>query len=708
MAQHIDIAEWLDESGWLRGLAASLIGDAAQADDLVQDTWLAALRRPPSADGEPRPWLARVVRNLAKNTRRDRSRRLAREEFAHEERALPSPDALAQQAEAQRLLAEAVTRLAEPLRDVIVLRYFQGLDSSAAAARLGVPAGTVRTRLARALEALRADLDGRFDEGRKAWGLMLAPLARGARVQVSTAGAVAAATAVGSGSTAPVGWGIAACALATLGTIYWSVAGGAGEGESIAAALPLASASPIQSSEPSSSGTREAIDPLPASASSANAAGTTGLDPLAGPALDAGVSGTLFLDGHAPEWPIELTLEPNVPAVKPALVVGGAGVQGDTAPRMRVRRDQVTIQPEQRGAFAFDRLPSSWSGRLLVKDFAFADGSTALELPAPRTGLVVALRSGPAIVGRVVDSEGKPVPGLEGWYQRSMGPTDQSATEIHGSVVACTTDGRFRIATPSHGDWCTLTLLFEAEGHGYREIETPPFAPADGRDLGEIVLEPVRALAFTVRDPEGAPIEGAFARIDGRAWSRRSGNTGANGAGTLAFAPEREFELRVSAANFADRVQHVAEPGSLEVVLEPLTILDIQLVGALIEQAERVRLSAEHAVFVWDASDWDEPAKLQVELGAIGPNVRRWPAVPGQRHEYEFQHQYDGHYHLVGLVPDVEVLVEVLDKDGRVLALQTTSVARETRRALELGDPNTQAPATLREGAPKRRSVMHR
>src|SRR6185503_8317505 len=56
----------LDEAGWLRTLAASLASDAAQAEDLVQDTWLAALRREPRP-GEARPWLGRVVRNLARN-----------------------------------------------------------------------------------------------------------------------------------------------------------------------------------------------------------------------------------------------------------------------------------------------------------------------------------------------------------------------------------------------------------------------------------------------------------------------------------------------------------------------------------------------------------------------------------------------------------------------------------------------------------------
>ena len=72
MDRTIGIEELLGEAGWLRRLAASLVGDGAQADDLVQETWMAALRRPPRADGEPRPWLARVASNLARNARRDR------------------------------------------------------------------------------------------------------------------------------------------------------------------------------------------------------------------------------------------------------------------------------------------------------------------------------------------------------------------------------------------------------------------------------------------------------------------------------------------------------------------------------------------------------------------------------------------------------------------------------------------------------------
>ena len=85
MQRTFEIEELLSESGWLRMLAASLVADPAQADDLVQDTWLAALRHPPRTDSAPRPWLARVAHNLARNSRRGSARREARETFAAED-----------------------------------------------------------------------------------------------------------------------------------------------------------------------------------------------------------------------------------------------------------------------------------------------------------------------------------------------------------------------------------------------------------------------------------------------------------------------------------------------------------------------------------------------------------------------------------------------------------------------------------------------
>ena len=60
----------LAHGAWARRLAHSLVGEAAAADDLVQEAWRAALERPPALDRPVRPWLGRVLTNLARHRAR--------------------------------------------------------------------------------------------------------------------------------------------------------------------------------------------------------------------------------------------------------------------------------------------------------------------------------------------------------------------------------------------------------------------------------------------------------------------------------------------------------------------------------------------------------------------------------------------------------------------------------------------------------------
>ena len=173
------VEDLLEHAAWVRGVAYALVRDASTADDLVQETWLAALRRPPDGDRPLRPWLAGVVRNLARQRRRGDARRERREEAVAARGAeLPTPDELAARLELQRGLADLVAELAEPFRATLLLRYYEGLSGADIARREGVPAGTVRWRLSRALELLRERLDDRHEGDRRAWALALVPLAR--------------------------------------------------------------------------------------------------------------------------------------------------------------------------------------------------------------------------------------------------------------------------------------------------------------------------------------------------------------------------------------------------------------------------------------------------------------------------------------------------------------------------------------------------
>lgn len=148
-------------------LVLSKIRDRREAEDICQEAFVRAfrglpeLRRPAAFLG----WLLRITRNLISDHLRSRrheasldvlgtnfardiecSRGQARSVGAEEELALSEELALAM---------EALGALPEPYREVVTLRYLQGLDGKTMARLLGEPEGTVRNRLFRALEKLR-------------------------------------------------------------------------------------------------------------------------------------------------------------------------------------------------------------------------------------------------------------------------------------------------------------------------------------------------------------------------------------------------------------------------------------------------------------------------------------------------------------------------------------------------------------------------
>jgi len=153
------------------------VRDADAAQDLEQETWLAALERPPRTAESPRGWLATVVRNAARQVARTGARRADREERAGRPESLPSGAEIAERTELCRLVAERVTRLPEPYRTAIHLRFFEGLGPGEIARRAGLPVETVRTRVKRGLATLRGDLDRAFGGERRAWCAALAPIA---------------------------------------------------------------------------------------------------------------------------------------------------------------------------------------------------------------------------------------------------------------------------------------------------------------------------------------------------------------------------------------------------------------------------------------------------------------------------------------------------------------------------------------------------
>lgn len=159
----------LFHADFVRRLAHSLAG--AEGEDLAQDTLVAALQSPPGKRGNLRGWLATVAANLRRNHQRSDARRRRREQ-AETLQQVPSALEIAAREEVRQRVVAAVLQLPEALRDVVLLRFYEGLDSRQIGARLQRPDSTVRTQLQQALAKLRRRLDGERGE-RRAWAVPL-------------------------------------------------------------------------------------------------------------------------------------------------------------------------------------------------------------------------------------------------------------------------------------------------------------------------------------------------------------------------------------------------------------------------------------------------------------------------------------------------------------------------------------------------------
>ena len=162
----------LEHVEFLRALARSLLRSEADAEDVVQQTLLTAMERPP-APGNLRAWLATVTRNFARMTYRRRERARRREFAAARAESAPSPAEIAARMEMERRVVDAVHDLEEPYRSTLILHFYDGMQPTEIARHLGVPASTVRVRLKRGLDRIRARLEEK--SGRRALmaGLLL-------------------------------------------------------------------------------------------------------------------------------------------------------------------------------------------------------------------------------------------------------------------------------------------------------------------------------------------------------------------------------------------------------------------------------------------------------------------------------------------------------------------------------------------------------
>jgi RNA polymerase sigma-70 factor (ECF subfamily) len=163
--------------GMVFNLAARLLGDAEEARDVAQEVFLQVYRTLGrfEARSSLKTWIYRISVNQCHNRRRFwRRRGRDREEALDEGRlavetprevAGPSPFDEARRQERAGRVQAALQRLSFDQRSVLVLREVEGLTCGEVARALGIPEGTVKSRLARAREAMRLRLRGLVEEG---------------------------------------------------------------------------------------------------------------------------------------------------------------------------------------------------------------------------------------------------------------------------------------------------------------------------------------------------------------------------------------------------------------------------------------------------------------------------------------------------------------------------------------------------------------
>jgi RNA polymerase sigma-70 factor, ECF subfamily len=154
-------ALYAEHAGALLRYAMHLMsGDRQRAEDIVQETLLRAWQHPEAiADRPARPWLFAVARNLAIDSYRARRAR-PREVGESALEVLQGSDD-AERALESWAVADALGALRPEHRSVLLETYYRGKSVAEAAAALGVPAGTVKSRTFYALRALRLALEER-------------------------------------------------------------------------------------------------------------------------------------------------------------------------------------------------------------------------------------------------------------------------------------------------------------------------------------------------------------------------------------------------------------------------------------------------------------------------------------------------------------------------------------------------------------------
>ena len=157
------LAELYDRyGGAVYSLALRMTGDRGVAEEISLDAFLQVWQQADrfnAEQGSLSTWLFTIARSRAID--RLRSARAAKRTQVDDEsetQRTAQPDEMAELAERQRLVRQAMAELSAPQRTALELAYFEGLSHSQIAERLGEPLGTVKTRVRQAMITMRRTL----------------------------------------------------------------------------------------------------------------------------------------------------------------------------------------------------------------------------------------------------------------------------------------------------------------------------------------------------------------------------------------------------------------------------------------------------------------------------------------------------------------------------------------------------------------------
>jgi RNA polymerase sigma-70 factor (ECF subfamily) len=158
---------------WLLGLARAIVRDEALARDAVQEMWVRVIRHARGFEGESsvKTWMYRILVNRCidalGHARATRARESGDVELAAQRsnattRSTPEVDT------SDELLQRALARLDDQQRVLVLLHYHKGLTHDETAVVMGVPTGTIKSRLHAALTKLREALADQHDGAKEA------------------------------------------------------------------------------------------------------------------------------------------------------------------------------------------------------------------------------------------------------------------------------------------------------------------------------------------------------------------------------------------------------------------------------------------------------------------------------------------------------------------------------------------------------------